>query len=130
MDSMLDLFIGDPVYDEQNNIIRRDFVIKNIVAIMVVGFIGYSLMGEMKPISGKRKMKGGGSEESPKKGFWYNHGGTMLFIYLMVWIGGGLSMAGLGGLDSPGSSPTVTQKIGLIILLGGAVVAVFGVIIA
>ena len=59
MDSMLDLFMGDPVYDEQKNVIRRDFGVKNIVAIMVVGFIGYSLMGEMKPISGKGKMKGG-----------------------------------------------------------------------
>jgi len=59
MDSMLDLFMGDPVYDEQKNVIRRDFGVKNIVAIMVVGFIGYSLMGETKPISGKRKMKGG-----------------------------------------------------------------------
>ena len=55
---MLDLFMGDPVYDEQKNIIRRDFGVKNIVAIMVVGFIGYSLMGEMKPKSGK-VMKGG-----------------------------------------------------------------------
>jgi len=61
MDGMLDLFIGDPVYDEQKNVIRRDFGVKNIVAIMVVGFIGYSLMGEMKSISGKGKMKGGAS---------------------------------------------------------------------
>ena len=61
---MLDLFIGDPVYDGQKNVIRRDFGVKNIVAIMVVGFAGYSLMGETKPISGKRKMKGGvGGEE-------------------------------------------------------------------
>ena len=60
MNKALDLLLGDPVYDEQNNVIRRDFGVKNIVALMVVGFIGYSLMGEMKPISGKRKMKGGG----------------------------------------------------------------------
>jgi len=60
MNSILDLFMGDPVYDEQKNVIRRDFGVKNIVAIMVVGFIGYSLMGEMNPISGKGKMKGGG----------------------------------------------------------------------
>ena len=53
--------MGDPVYDEQKNVIGRDFGVKNIVAIMVVGFIGYSLMGEMKPISGKGKMKGGGA---------------------------------------------------------------------
>ena len=59
MNSVLDLFMGDPVYDDQKNVIRRDFGVKNIVAIMVVGFIGYSLMGEMKPISGKRIMKGG-----------------------------------------------------------------------
>jgi len=71
MNSILDLFMGDPVYDEQKNVIRRDFGVKNIVAIMVVGFAGYSLMGEMKPISGKRKtkpisgkrkMKGGGED--------------------------------------------------------------------
>jgi len=61
---MLDLFMGDPVYDEQKNVIRRDFGVKNIVAIMVVGFIGHSLMGEMKPISGKRKMRGGGTEST------------------------------------------------------------------
>ena len=59
MDSMLDLFMGDPIYDEQKNVIRRDFGVKNIVALMVVGFIGYSLMCKMKPKSGKRKMKGG-----------------------------------------------------------------------
>ena len=60
MDSILDLFMGDPVYDDQKNVIRRDFGVKNIVALMVVGFIGYSLMGEMKPISGKGGgMKGG-----------------------------------------------------------------------
>ena len=57
--------MGDPVYDEQKNIIRRDFGVKNIVAIMVVGFAGYSLMGEMKPISGKRKMKGGRPSTDP-----------------------------------------------------------------
>jgi len=59
MNRILDLFMGDPVYDEQKNVIRRDFGVKNIVALLVVGFIGYSLMGKMKPISGKRKMKGG-----------------------------------------------------------------------
>ena len=58
MNSVLDLFLGDPVYDDQQRVIRRDFGVKNIVAIMVVGFIGYSLMGEMKPKSGK-VMKGG-----------------------------------------------------------------------
>ena len=59
MNSILDLFLGDPVLDRRERVVRRDFGIKNIVAIMLVGFIGYSLMGEMKPISGKRKMKPG-----------------------------------------------------------------------
>ena len=59
MNNALDLFLGDPIYDKQKNVIRRDFGVKNIVSIMVVGFIGYSLMGEIKPKSGKRKMKGG-----------------------------------------------------------------------
>ena len=62
MNRILDLFMGDPVYDEQKNVIRRDFGVKNGVALTVVGFaIGSSffVMGEMKPISGKRKMKGG-----------------------------------------------------------------------
>ena len=60
---MLDLFMGDPVYDEQKNVIGRDFGVKNIVALMVVGFIGYSLMSEMKPISGKKKMKAGSDDQ-------------------------------------------------------------------
>ena len=76
MDSMLDLFMGDPVYDEQKNIIRRDFGVKNIVAIMVVGFAGYSLMGEMKPISGKRKMKGGVEDD----------GKAMLFLLFLLFL--------------------------------------------
>ena len=59
--------MGDPVYDEQKNVIGRDFGVKNIVAIMVVGFIGYSLMSEMKPISGKRKMKGGETAPTTSK---------------------------------------------------------------
>ena len=68
MNNVLDLFLGDPVYDEQNNVIGRDFGIKNIVAIMVVGFIGYSLMSETKTISGKGKMKGGlGPQEGWRK---------------------------------------------------------------
>ena len=120
---MLDLFLGDPVYDDQKNVIRRDFGVKNIVALMVVGFIGYSLMGEMKPISGKRKggMKGGAGKD---KGFWYNHGGKVIFVFLAIWIGGGLSMAGMGEEGS------VTQIIGLIILGIGALGFLLGLAIS
>jgi len=79
MDSMLDLFMGDPVYDEQKNVIRRDFGVKNIVALMVVGFIGYSLMCKMKPMSGKRKMKGGVREE--------DYVGFIFFSWMLLSLG-------------------------------------------
>ena len=78
---MLDLFIGDPVYDEQKNIIRRDFGVKNIVAIMVVGFIGYSLMVKMKPISGKRKMKGGLDFSEASDNFIYVIGYILVYAF-------------------------------------------------
>ena len=65
MDSVLDLFLGDPVYDENGKLIKRDFGVKNILAIAVVVFVGYSLMGKsfsVPTLSGKKKgkkMKGG-----------------------------------------------------------------------
>ena len=65
MDSVLDLFLGDRVYDENGKLIKRDFGIKNILAIAVVVFVGYSLMGKslsFPTLSGKKKgkkMKGG-----------------------------------------------------------------------
>jgi len=73
MDSMLDLFLGDRIYDENGKLIKRDFCIKNILAIAVVVFVGYSLMGKsfsVPTLSGKKKgkkmkgkkMKGGVNE--------------------------------------------------------------------
>ena len=65
MDSVLDLFLGDRIYDENGKLIKRDFGIKNILAIAVVVFVGYSLMGKslsFPTLSGKKKgkkMKGG-----------------------------------------------------------------------
>lgn len=65
MDSVLDLFLGDRVYDENGQLIKRDFGVKNILAIAVVVFVGYSLMGKslsVPTLSGKKKgkkMKGG-----------------------------------------------------------------------
>ena len=79
--------MGDPVYDDQKNVIRRDFGVKNIVAIMVVGFIGYSLMGETKPISGKGKMKGGAAPRPPKPG---EYAGLGEFPLGWLFLAGGL----------------------------------------
>ena len=81
---MLDLFLGDPVYDEQKNIIRRDFGVKNGVALTVVGFaIGSSffVMGEMKPISGKRKMKGGLDFSEASDNFIYVIGYILVYAF-------------------------------------------------
>jgi hypothetical protein len=51
--------MGDPVYDDNGKIVRRDFGIKNAVFILVIGYIGYSLMSGCEVKSGKKKMKGG-----------------------------------------------------------------------
>ena len=53
------LLMGEPVYDDNGNIVRRDFGIKNAAFILVIGCIGYSLISGCKVKSGKRKMKGG-----------------------------------------------------------------------
>ena len=73
MDSVLDLFLGDRVYDENGKLIKRDFGVKNILAIAVVVFVGYSLMGKsfsVPTLSGKKKGKKmkGGSEGSRSGG--------------------------------------------------------------
>ena len=49
------LIMGDPVYDDNGKIVRRDFGIKNAVFILVIGYIGYSLMSGCEVKSGKRK---------------------------------------------------------------------------
>jgi len=59
MYKLLDLFLGDPVYDDRKRVVGRDFGVKNMIAIGLVLYIGNLLMCEMKPKSGKRKMKGG-----------------------------------------------------------------------
>ena len=57
--SGLDIFLGDPIYDDQNRVVRREFGVKNVVAIAITLYVGNVLMGQMKPKSGQRKMKGG-----------------------------------------------------------------------
>ena len=62
MDSILDLFLGDSVYDEQNKFIKRDFGIKNLIFILIFLYVCYSLVCKMKS-KRKSKMKGGGVAE-------------------------------------------------------------------
>ena len=59
MEAIMNLLMGEPVYDDNGNIVRRDFGIKNAVFILVIGYIGYSLISGYNVKSGKRKMKGG-----------------------------------------------------------------------
>ena len=60
MNNILDLFMGDPIYDERKRVVGRDFGVKNIIAIAIVLYIGNLLMCKMKPKSEKKQMKGGG----------------------------------------------------------------------
>ena len=60
MNSVLDVFLGDPIYDNQNRVVRRNFGAKNMIAIIVICFIGYSLICKMKPNLGNMR---GGVEE-------------------------------------------------------------------
>ena len=57
--SVLDIFMGDPIYDDQNRIVRREFGVKNGIVIAITLYVGNVLMGQMKPKSGGGKMKGG-----------------------------------------------------------------------
>ena len=88
MDSVLDLFLGDRVYDENGKLIKRDFGIKNILAIAVVVFLGYSLMGKsfsVPTLSGKKKgkkMKGGAGH--PTTSTWDDFIELVVFIIFLI----------------------------------------------
>ena len=62
MNSILDLFLGDPVLDRRERVVRRDFAIKNTVAIWLPVHASSLLFSKNKILSGKNKkgkMKGG-----------------------------------------------------------------------
>ena len=59
MEAIVNLFLGDPIYDRNGQMVKRDFGVKNILMIVVVGYIGYSLRGKIGVKSGRRKMRGG-----------------------------------------------------------------------
>ena len=62
MEAIVNLFLGDPIYDRNGQMVKRDFGVKNILMIVVVGYIGYSLRGKIGVKSGRRKMRGGSTE--------------------------------------------------------------------
>lgn len=63
MKCVQNLLLGDPVYDERGQLVRREYGLKNALALFVLGYIAYTLYLSMgkKVFSGKRKgkMKGG-----------------------------------------------------------------------
>lgn len=65
VDSLQNMLFGDPVYDERGQVVKRNFGLMNagvIVLLVVLGigvFKGRVIFPNMKPKSGKKKMKGG-----------------------------------------------------------------------
>ena len=57
------MLFGDPVYDERGQVVKRNFGLMNAIMIVLLVVIGIGLFKgfpNMKPKSGKKKMKGGG----------------------------------------------------------------------
>ena len=61
-DSLENMLFGDPVYDERGQVVKRNFGLTNAGMIVVFVALGIGLFKEfsnVKPKSGKKKMKGG-----------------------------------------------------------------------
>ena len=98
---MLDLFLGDPVYDENKQVVRRNFGIKNAVAICLTFYALYyflpktTILSGMSPKGSKKKgSKGKGSKGKIQKG-----GGAE------AWIGGLLVAAFFIAVSCTESNP-------------------------
>ena len=59
MEAIVDLIMGDPVYDSEGKFVRRNFGIKNFIIILAIIYGLYSLKGKMAVKSGKSKLRGG-----------------------------------------------------------------------
>ena len=69
-DSLENMLFGDPVYDERGQVVKRNFGLRNaamIVLLVVLGIGVFKGFPNMKPKSGKRKMKGGVDKDDVKK---------------------------------------------------------------
>lgn len=122
MDSMLDLFLGDRVYDENGKLIKRDFGIKNILAIAVVVFVGYSLMGKnfsVPTLSGKKigkKMKGGGVPARNKGDIRWAEFFYFVFFFLICYV-----VWGLGKLIYQSTESVAATVVILLLVIAGCV---------
>lgn len=70
MDSVLDLFLGDPVYDENGRVVRRNFGIKNVLVICFTLYVFYYFLPKTTILSGMipKDFKGSKKKGSKKKG--------------------------------------------------------------
>jgi hypothetical protein len=60
--SLENMLFGDPVYDERGRVVKRNFGLMNAAIIVLLVVLGIGLFKgfpNMKPKSGKKKMKGG-----------------------------------------------------------------------
>lgn len=60
--SLENMLFGDPVYDERGRVVKRNFGLMNAAMIVLLVVLGIGLFKgfpNMKPKSGKKKMKGG-----------------------------------------------------------------------
>lgn len=112
MEAIVNLFLGDPIYDRNGQMVKRDFGVKNILMIVVVGYIGYSLMCKNKVFSGKRKgkMKGGTNDQTV--------GRALLFVASVVCIVVGVLLL-KNNPDNPG---------GWVPIVFGGVIAIIGIL--
>jgi hypothetical protein len=135
MECVQNLLLGDPVYDERGQLVRREYGLKNALALFVLGYIAYTLYLSMgkKVFSGKRKgkMKGGGSSGSSsksddsadmsKKG---KAACVMAFLLLMIGFSCLFSAVAVFGLGWPPTGENWTKNWYWYLLLGVCILIV------
>lgn len=92
MDSVLDLFLGVPIYDENKQVVRRNFGIKNAVAICLTFYALYYFLPKTAILSGmipKGSKNKGSKGKIQKGGVWGKIGETFGTVMAACFIGGG-----------------------------------------
>ena len=96
MECVQNLLLGGPVYDERGQLVRREYGLKNALALFVLGYIAYTLYCSMgkKVFSGKGKGKMKGGSRGPLRVII-----TLLFgVCIVLW---SIFLLGVGPFDWP-----------------------------
>ena len=86
--SLENMLFGDPVYDERGQVVKRNFGLMNAAMIVLLVVLGIGLFKgfpNMKPKSGKKKMKGGAVGPT-----WKKVAGGILFCVVLAFISSGV----------------------------------------